>query len=95
MKKYLNREDIVPGATLTVKEGYTLVMNPHRRLFGESWEMLDRGVSHVVSLPRKDADGNFLVRLKVNSIEEFDAFYCDVLWCCEINEREDQGDVRR
>lgn len=77
------REHIVPGAVLTVRKGHKLTMNAYRMLFGEAWDMLDGGVCHVVTGPRK-VEGINLVRVKVNSVEEFEVFYCDVIKHCEV-----------
>jgi hypothetical protein len=77
------RKDIVPGAILTVRKGHKLTLDAYRMLSGGSWDMLDGGICHVITGPRK-LEGINLVRVKVNAEQEFEVFYCDVLKHCEV-----------
>ncbi len=89
-QKRVKREHVVPGQILVVKPRRVLTLDPHLMLSGKSWDMLDGGVLHVVSKPRK-IDGINLVRVQVNQSEQFECYYCDILSRCELQGEQDVG----
>lgn len=78
----LTKEQIVPGQVLKVKAGKDLHLDAPYMLSG-SHLMAEGGQLVVVTKPRK-RDGINLVRVKVNSDDEYECFYTDIVYKCEL-----------
>jgi len=80
----MKRADVIPGAVMIVKKGHSLELDAHMCLSGHAKEMLSGGQLVVVTKPRKNEHHINLVRVRVNTQDEFECFYCDVLKHCEV-----------
>ena len=82
------RADIVPGARLTVRRGRRLNLNAHLIAWSADFPVPAGTRVTVVDGPRK-VDNINLVRLELTTgscTNTYEAFYCDVLGCCELDD---------
>jgi hypothetical protein len=83
MRSKPRRVDIEPGRLLVVRTNRTLELDPHLILSGRTRTVPDHTSLIVISRPRKQ-DGINLVRVRINEIDEFECYYCDVVNNCDL-----------
>jgi hypothetical protein len=83
--KKIKREHVILGLLVVVRKGHRLTLNAHRTFMKDCnvFDMLEGGMLAVVTKPRK-IDNINLVRVRVNSKDEYEVFCCDLLNHCEL-----------